>query len=197
MRSRLFAVLLTAAFLCAGLLLFGGCRSNADAAARETIELANSNLENASEEFNKMEELKTKSAKLVKQDADTLDTASMIAIINSFQKSAETALDEVEEAQSQFKEALDMNISSDMKKYLKMKLNALDYQVSMLNKLHEEQELRVELFKAQQQGISMDQVYEYAKRIAELDKEASSIAEKAKAGLRDANEFYKEKNLDK
>lgn len=197
MKPRLFTTFLTAAFLVIGLLLLGGCRSNADAAAREKLDMADGHLENASEEFKTMDGLKKKSAKFVDENAESILSLEMITIIKSFKESAETALDEVEEARSQFKEALNMNISNDMKKYLNMKLKALDVQVAMLEKLLEAQKLRLELFEAQVQGIPVEKVYEYAKKISDLDKEANSNAQKAEAGLRDANEFYKEKNLDK
>lgn len=197
MKPKLFITLFLVSCLLAGALLFAGCGGNANSEARETLERANSHLENASGEFKKMEELKEKSSRFVEQNADAASIQEMMSIIDDFQESAESALDEVQEATSLFQKTLNMKISNDMKKYLNMKLKALDDQVAMLEKLLEAQELRFDLFEAQTQGISMERLYEYAREISDLDKQANALAEKAEAGLRDANEFYKEKDLDK
>lgn len=175
-----------------------GCRSNADPEAREVIDEAHGHLELAAAEFENIDALNTQAKALLESgyNEDTARKQEMFLV--QFKTGMEKALEEISKAKALFEKALNMNVSEEMQKYLKMKIDALWEQEQALEIQIEAMTLRFELFNAQaSEGISMEQIAEYSNRLGEMDEETSSHLEKSAAKNRDANDFYKEKNLDK
>ncbi|MBN2167991.1 MAG: hypothetical protein JW738_02005 [Actinobacteria bacterium] len=187
--------------LCLTILLgstaIAGCGGNADQEAREVLDQANGHLETASVEFEKMDELNTKSISLMEGEPNEKTIPEVESILQAFKSSMEKALKEIKEAKALFEKVLNMNVSEEMKKYLKMKSEALWEQKQVLEIQLKALDLRIELFNAQMTGVSMEQIYELAKQLSELDDQANDHIDKAEAKNKDANEYYEEKNLDK
>ncbi|MBN1289182.1 MAG: hypothetical protein JXA49_06060 [Actinobacteria bacterium] len=194
---KLKLVLMACLFLVLVPAAAAGCGGNADPEAREVLEQANGHLEIASTEFEKMDKLNTESIALMEGEPNETTMQEVESILQAFRSSMEKALKEIKEAKALFEKALNMSVSEEMKKYLKMKSEALWEQKQVLEIQLEALDLRIELFNAQLAGISMDRVYELAQQLSELDDQANDHIDRAEAKNRDANEYYEEKGLDK
>lgn len=194
----LLALVVSAALLTGAIALAGCGKSSANPQAQKLIDEANGHLKKAAADIKSLSDFNKAYNSLINGGKINADTAAKVeAMLEKAKKSEQDALSEVKKAKETLSGVNSLSVSSDMKHYVNMKLDAIGEQEQLLTSELQAMDLRLEAIKDQKDGAALDTVLAVEKRISELEQESMQHARNASELNKEASTFYQEKKLGK
>ncbi len=189
--SPLAAAALAVAF-CA---VVTGCAGGSNAEADRFIRESNRHLARAAEEVGNLKEFNAGWQSLLTGRAGEETARQVRELLEKARKSEEVALAEVKAAGKAVTAIKEQSVSSEMKTYADMKLEALEEQERFLGTELEAMDMRLSAISSLLEGATLESVLTMEKRIDSLELEAGEQAKTASELHEKANAYFKEKKL--
>lgn len=201
-RERLFVrgVILLAvvafALLLAGLAATG-CGQPSSKQAGNLIQDSNGHLSKAAEEVKNLGEFNTQWESLVSGQAGK-ETASQVAsLLEQARKREQAALEQVKAAEEAIAKIKDLQVSDEMETWADMKLEALEEQEQFLELELKAMDLRQQAIDSFLAGETVENLLMMEKQISLIEQESREKAKSASDLHKQANAYFKEKDLGK
>lgn len=177
------------------LLLFAGCAGGLNPQAKRLLTDISMHNRKSLEEIKKLDVFYSEWGKLFEgeETEDTIRKAE--SLIDGAIGSVSAALGEVREMENDFRNIRELDVSSDMRKYCDMKVDALKEQGRALDLVIRGLEMRKELLRAYESGADIEELVSREREIEDVEKEAKTHLDKAKVLHEDANDYYREKRI--
>ena len=173
----------------------GGCGGQ-DAELRGRLEEAYSHLQKSSQHIEGLESFQGRWEKAATGAQSGESTEEMKKLLEEARDTEEAALAELEKGARTLYEASRMPASEEMKRYLKMKLDAVGEQGKALEVELEAMKVRLDMLDDSAAGAVLDsETVRKMRLVGELEKESRSHAEEASRLDQEAKDYYESKKL--
>jgi hypothetical protein len=172
-----------------------GCGGQ-DARLQEKLEEAFSHLQKSSQHIKGLEGFEERWKSAVSGEDEVEPVGELAEMLEDAKATEESALAELEQGEDTLGQALRMPASEEMKRYLRLKLDAVGEQGKALEAELEAMKVRLDMLDDPVAGVAPDsETVRKMRLVSELEGESKGHADEAARLDREANDYYESKKL--